>query len=99
VVIKKGSPPANGRSRESDSIEFRAKFKIGFVEHTAIMTNTKAGSVKFCFSRYEGLLIMTNDGELTQELAHPKYEHEKEYEVTTSLTPVKDLSGAGCLAI
>lgn len=30
----------------------------------------------------EGLLIMTNDGELTQALAHPKYEHEKEYEVT-----------------
>jgi 23S rRNA pseudouridine2605 synthase len=31
----------------------------------------------------EGLLILTNDGELTQELAHPKYEHEKEYEVIT----------------
>jgi len=31
----------------------------------------------------EGLLILTNDGELTQSLAHPKYEHDKEYEVTT----------------
>jgi 23S rRNA pseudouridine2605 synthase len=31
----------------------------------------------------EGLLIMTNDGDLTQALAHPKYEHQKEYEVTT----------------
>lgn len=31
----------------------------------------------------EGLLLLTNDGELTQELAHPKYEHEKEYEVIT----------------
>jgi 23S rRNA pseudouridine2605 synthase len=29
----------------------------------------------------EGLLIMTNDGELTQTLAHPSKEHEKEYEV------------------
>jgi 23S rRNA pseudouridine2605 synthase len=29
----------------------------------------------------EGLLILTNDGELTQELSHPKYEHDKEYEV------------------
>jgi len=29
----------------------------------------------------EGLLIFTNDGELTQELAHPSLEHEKEYEV------------------
>jgi 23S rRNA pseudouridine2605 synthase len=29
----------------------------------------------------EGLLILTNDGELTQDLAHPSAEHEKEYEV------------------
>ena len=28
----------------------------------------------------EGLLLLTNDGELTQMLSHPKYEHEKEYE-------------------
>lgn len=35
----------------------------------------------------EGLLLLTNDGELTQELSHPKYEHEKEYEVTTNITP------------
>ena len=35
----------------------------------------------------EGLIILTNDGELTQELSHPKYEHEKEYEVTTQETP------------
>jgi 23S rRNA pseudouridine2605 synthase len=31
----------------------------------------------------EGLLIMTNDGELTQALAHPSFEHDKEYEVAT----------------
>lgn len=35
----------------------------------------------------EGLLLMTNDGELTQELSHPKYEHEKEYEVATAEEP------------
>lgn len=29
----------------------------------------------------EGLLILTNDGELTQTLAHPSKQHEKEYEV------------------
>src|SRR3989338_4310280 len=29
----------------------------------------------------EGLLIFTNDGNLTQFLAHPSAEHEKEYEV------------------
>lgn len=38
----------------------------------------------------EGLLILTNDGELTQKLAHPKYEHDKEYEVSTDITPTKD---------
>lgn len=37
----------------------------------------------------EGLLILTNDGDLTQQLAHPKYEHEKEYEVTTSVEPTE----------
>lgn len=31
----------------------------------------------------EGLLLLTNDGDLTQKLSHPKFEHEKEYEVTT----------------
>jgi 23S rRNA pseudouridine2605 synthase len=30
----------------------------------------------------EGLLILTNDGELTQRLAHPRYKIDKEYEVT-----------------
>jgi pseudouridine synthase len=29
----------------------------------------------------EGLIIFTNDGELTEVLAHPRYEHDKEYEV------------------
>jgi 23S rRNA pseudouridine2605 synthase len=35
----------------------------------------------------EGLLILTNDGELTQALAHPSFEHEKEYEVITQEVP------------
>jgi 16S rRNA U516 pseudouridylate synthase RsuA-like enzyme len=29
---------------------------------------------------------MTNDGELTQQLSHPSFEHEKEYEVTVDLS-------------
>jgi 23S rRNA pseudouridine2605 synthase len=37
----------------------------------------------------EGLLILTNDGELTQKLSHPKYEHDKEYEVTVDLSPTE----------
>lgn len=35
----------------------------------------------------EGLLLLTNDGDLTQELSHPKYEHDKEYEVITDAVP------------
>ncbi|HMJ04895.1 MAG TPA: pseudouridine synthase [Chthoniobacterales bacterium] len=30
----------------------------------------------------EGLLLLTNDGDLTQRLTHPRYKVEKEYEVT-----------------
>ncbi len=32
----------------------------------------------------EGLLILTNDGDLSQKLTHPKYEKQKEYEVVVS---------------
>lgn len=30
----------------------------------------------------EGLIILTNDGEMANKLMHPRYEHEKEYEVS-----------------
>lgn len=30
-----------------------------------------------------GLLLLTNDGALVNQLTHPRYEHEKEYEFTT----------------
>src|SRR5207248_10468801 len=30
----------------------------------------------------EGLLVLTNDGELAQRLTHPRYKVDKEYEVT-----------------
>lgn len=30
----------------------------------------------------EGLVLLTNDGDLTNQLTHPSFEHEKEYEVT-----------------
>lgn len=30
----------------------------------------------------EGLLFLTNDGQFANEMMHPRYEHEKEYEVT-----------------
>jgi 23S rRNA pseudouridine2605 synthase len=38
----------------------------------------------------EGLVLLTNDGEFTNQITHPKYEHEKEYEVTISEKLNKD---------
>ncbi len=35
----------------------------------------------------EGLIILTNDGELAHELMHPSFEHEKEYEVLVHCPP------------
>jgi 23S rRNA pseudouridine2605 synthase len=35
----------------------------------------------------EGLLLMTNDGELANRLTHPRYEHEKEYRVLVATHP------------
>jgi 23S rRNA pseudouridine2605 synthase len=35
----------------------------------------------------EGLVLMTNDGDLTNKLTHPKYGHEKEYRVLLARRP------------
>lgn len=35
----------------------------------------------------EGLLLITNDGDLSNRLTHPRYEHEKEYQVELSRVP------------
>jgi 23S rRNA pseudouridine2605 synthase len=35
----------------------------------------------------EGLVLMTNDGELANRLTHPRYEHEKEYRVLVAKHP------------
>ncbi len=35
----------------------------------------------------EGLVILTNDGDLVNKLTHPRYEHEKEYRVLLSTKP------------
>lgn len=37
-----------------------------------------------------GLIILTNDGELTQKLSHPSFEHEKEYEVLLNQAPTPE---------
>ena len=38
----------------------------------------------------EGLILLTNDGELAYRLAHPRYEHEKEYRVLVEGRPAPE---------
>ena len=38
----------------------------------------------------EGLILLTNDGELTQRLTHPRYEQQKEYRVLVARRPDHD---------
>jgi 23S rRNA pseudouridine2605 synthase len=38
----------------------------------------------------EGLILMTNDGDLTNRLTHPRYGHEKEYRVLVARRPDED---------
>lgn len=40
----------------------------------------------------EGLMILTNDGELTQKITHPSSEHEKEYFVMATAQKGQDIS-------
>ena len=61
---------------------------ISFIENEASRTespildeilNTRIYPIGRLDKNSEGLMILTNDGELTNLLTHPKHEHEKEY--------------------
>jgi len=38
----------------------------------------------------EGLILLTNDGELTNHLTHPRYQHEKEYRILVAQQPTQE---------
>ena len=38
----------------------------------------------------EGLILLTDDGDIANKLTHPRFEHEKEYQVLVSRHPTKD---------
>lgn len=44
----------------------------------------------------EGLMLLTNDGNLANQLTHPRYEHEKEYDVLLNRTPDEKQLKAWC---
>jgi len=64
---------------------------------------TKVWSVGRLDKMSEGLLILTNDGELTLQLTHPRFGHEKEYDVMLDkpfnskqkITPAKVIKAQG----
>ena len=39
----------------------------------------------------EGLMLLTNDGDMAHRLIHPRYEHEREYRVKISGTPLESV--------
>jgi 23S rRNA pseudouridine2605 synthase len=39
----------------------------------------------------EGLILLTNDGQLTQKLTHPAFAHEREYQVLVQGAPTRDV--------
>lgn len=43
----------------------------------------------------QGLVIITNNGELAQKITHPKYEHEKVYEIKLRISPSRQVQ-ANC---
>jgi len=68
---------------------------VGIVTHTPITGEKEIADVfnlkdLFPLGRLdknsEGLIILTNDGRVTDRLLNPKYEHEKEYTVETERT-------------
>ena len=55
-----------------------------------IKSNTKVYPVGRLDKDSHGLLILTNDGDLTYEITHPKFEHKKVYEVLVKGKPTKN---------
>ncbi len=63
-------------------------------EHRSALDLVPNGERLFAAGRLdldsEGLLLLTNDGELTFRLTHPRYEHEKEYLALVGGTPTAE---------
>lgn len=45
-----------------------------------------------------GLIVLTNDGELTKEMTHPSFEHSKVYEVTVRISKLLKITHEGIKA-
>lgn len=93
-----------GRFRENKELQYVAYYKPrGVITHTPKAGEQDIQAISgypelFPLGRLdkdsEGLILLTNDGRITERLLHPRFEHEKEYVVSVR-TPlggrVKDL--------
>jgi pseudouridine synthase len=55
-----------------------------------VKTNERLFAVGRLDKNSRGLVLLTNDGELTQKLSHPKFEHEKSYAVKIAGNSIND---------
>ena len=57
----------------------RASVETGVETRQCLVSTMRLHVVGRLDKQSRGLVLLTNDGELTQRLTHPSYEHEKEY--------------------
>jgi len=72
-----------------DLITAENYYKPKYRDDTKKLTGVRLYPVGRLDKDSEGIVLLTNDGELTNQLTHPRYEHEKEYDVSVDkgLTP------------
>ena len=65
-------------------VSTRAKFKSEQSVYRLIPGSSRLKIAGRLDKNSQGLMILTNDGDLIQRLTHPSFKHEKEYEIKTA---------------
>lgn len=73
-----------------DYIKTNPEKFIGSRERYKLISEARLFSIGRLDKESRGLILLTNDGELSQKLSHPKFEKEKEYIVTCEKEIDKD---------
>lgn len=81
-VINKPPNVLSANRREKDDRRQTVRELIGVEGHLFTIGRLDAES--------EGLMVLTNDGDLTNRLSHPRYEHTKTYKVTVYGEPTAE---------
>ncbi len=84
IVLHKPKGYLSDRAAETDSGQAHQDYPTAL---DLVPANARLYSVGRLDANSEGLLLLTNDGELAHRLTHPRYEHEKEYLVLVQGVP------------